>query len=120
MPIKWLCRFAQLAVALLGTQLAACTTVEIHTLDGAVKIERHVGVLAVELKPNAREQVVSATGIGIFVDGREFIVGYHNVKLALLGADCRLVVWIEKQGEAAALHELLGDRKDLCVVVNAQ
>jgi hypothetical protein len=60
MPFKWLCRFAQLAVALLGAQLAACTTVEIHTLDGAVKIERHVGVLGVELKPNAREQVVSS------------------------------------------------------------
>lgn len=110
-------RIAQFAaIILLATASAACARLEIHGRDGSVKIEHHFGVLAISLAPAAAAQVVSTTGFGVISTGRGVVIGYHDVEMALLGRDCRLILWIEKDEHLIAAYELLGERDDLCVV----
>ena len=117
MLIERLCRtIGSIAGAAAAAGLSACSTIEIQASDGRVEVKRHLGVLTVELSPAARAQLVSATGIGIIADGRQLIFGYQDLELALLGTDCRLVLWIEKAEHLTAAYELFGNRPDLCVV----
>ncbi len=110
-------RIAQLAaMALLAAASAACARLEIQGQDGSVEVERHFGVLAITLAPAAAAQVVSTTGFGVISTGRSVVIGYHNVELALLGRDCRLILWVEKAEHLTAAYELLGERDDLCVI----
>ena len=94
----------------------ACTWAEIRSGDGQVHIERHFGVVSLELPPDSRSRVVHLTGVGLISTGFEATLGYADLTLVALGNDCRLVVWFDNEEQIDDLRALLGEISDVCVV----
>ena len=107
---------AQFMTAVIAASLSACTTISIQNNDGSVDVKRHLGVLAVELTPNTRQQLFSAIGIGIMARTGELNLGYYDMDLALLGTECRLILWIKNEAQLTTAYELFGEHKDICVM----
>ena len=107
-------RVACLALAVFG--LVACARIEIREADGQLKIERHFGVISIRLEPGTAAQVVESNGIGVMSDGRALVVGYFDSHLALLGSDCRVVLWIEEREHLVTAHELFGGDTEVCAI----
>jgi hypothetical protein len=99
---------------------SACTLVEIHSGDGQVRSERHLGFVALELPPDTTSRVVHLTGLGIIRTGFETTVGYADVMVATLGDDCRLLVWIDTKDQIDHLHRLVPDSDNLCIMTESQ
>jgi hypothetical protein len=96
--------------------LAGCAVVRIESEGGDVRVERHWGVLAVNLAPTERSLLAETTALGVVKAWDGVTLGYYDSSLvALTPDDCRLVVWVEGSEQVAELRRLLGDRMDLCV-----
>lgn len=98
----------------------ACTWVEIHSGDGQVHVERHFGVVSLELAPDTRSRVVRLTSVGLVSTGFEATVGYADLTLVALGNDCRLVVWLYNEEQIDELRRLAGEISDACVMEQRQ
>jgi hypothetical protein len=103
-----------LCVALLGLQ--ACTVVHIEDArSGKVEVERHFGILSLELRPGT-EAIVESTSFGLVNTYGGMAIGYHSASLATLGpGTCRVVLWIRSDEQLKELRELLRERADVCV-----
>lgn len=86
-----LARVACLAACAGG--LAGCVTLRIEGDDGSVRVVRDVGILRVEIAQPRRAVVGSLSGFGIVGAPLGWSAGYTNQRWALLGNDCRTVVW---------------------------
>jgi hypothetical protein len=89
--------------------------VEVHSGDGQVRIERHLGFVSLELPPDAPSRVVRLTGVGLVSLGFDTTVGYADATLVTLGYDCRLLVWIDNPGQLDHLRSLVGTTDDICI-----
>jgi hypothetical protein len=72
---------------------AGCVTLRIEGDDGSVRVVHGAGVLRVELGQPKRAVVGSLTGFGIVGAPLGWSAGYTDQRWALLGNDCRTVVW---------------------------
>lgn len=96
--------------------LVGCAEVTVQSGNGQVRVERHFGILSIDLNPGTDAQLLKSTGFGLMQHGRGVTFGYQDMELAILGADCRLVLWIENRAQLVDVRELLGNRSDLCLV----
>lgn len=97
--------------------LAGCAEVSVHQADGTVTVERHFGVVAVQVEPGERSQLIETTGFGVIGSDRQVVLGYHAGQWAMLGSDdCRVVFWIEDEGQLREAQALLADRDDYCTL----
>lgn len=94
----------------------ACTRVEIQSGDGQIHVERHFGVVSLQLPPDTRSRVVHLTSVGLVRTGFEATVGYADLTLVALGNDCRLVVWLDNEEQIDELRRLAGKISDACVM----
>ncbi|MFU2487746.1 hypothetical protein [Thauera sp. WH-1] len=97
--------------------LAACTTVRIEsTLDpNAVRMERHWGVLAVELPDATSSYVAELRSFGLSRSPFGWTAGYARQSWAALDDECRVVVWVLTREELDAARQLASDSAGLCV-----
>ena len=96
--------------------LGGCTVVEVTDPEGKVQVTRGVGVVNVMLPEPERNIVTKTMGLGLVSTALGFTIGYASEELALLGPECRLVVWIRNEAEAATLAGLLAGHRDVCGV----
>jgi hypothetical protein len=82
-----------IACAAAAWGLAGCVTLRIEGDDGSVRVVRDVGVLHVEIAEPKRAIVGSLSGFGIVGAPLGWSAGYTTQRWALLGNDCRTVVW---------------------------
>jgi hypothetical protein len=94
--------------------------VEIHSADGQVRIERHLGFVSIELPPEIASRVVHLKGVGLVSIGFATTLGYADTTLVTLGTECRLLVWIDNAQQIDQLHSVLPDTGNLCVVTESK
>lgn len=116
---RWPARAAELVWSFLAVACSACTVVEIHSGDGQVRIERHLGFVSLELPPDAPSRVVRLTGVGLVSLGFDTTLGYADATLVTLGSECRLLVWIDRPDQIEHLRSLVGATEDLCMVTQS-
>lgn len=104
-------RLPPLGAALLAVALGACTSVTVVDRDGATKISRHFGFVAIELSPQTDAVVAEVTSLGYHGGPMGVTVGLNHTAIAATARDCRLIVWLRNR-----LDKLLGDTPGLCAV----
>lgn len=96
--------------------LPGCTTVHITGPDGELRVERHFGLVSIELAPDTHAVVAEVDSLGYQSGPLGVSLGWGRGTYAALPADCTLVVWLERPEQAENLRQLLGDPKGLCVI----
>ncbi|MDM0107954.1 hypothetical protein QTH97_23605 [Variovorax sp. J22R24] len=84
--------------AALAIGTAGCVTVHIEEQGGEVRTVRQVGVLRVELSNPAQAIAGSVSGIGVVGAPLGWSVGYTTQRWALMGSECRAVIWVAPGG----------------------
>lgn len=108
---------ARSAPALLLLLLAGCTVVNVHTAakDG-IEVTRGLGIVSLQVKPGAGAVLVDSVGFGVINGPDGVALGYRAATTVVLAHDsCRLLVWVNTEGELKELKDLL-QREDICVV----
>ena len=81
--------------AMLSSGLAGCVTVHIESKDGDVRTVRHAGLLQVQLASPEQAIVGSLSGVGLVGAPLGWSLGYTRQRWAVIGPECRAVVWLE-------------------------
>lgn len=104
----------RIAGLLLPAMLAGCTTVHLHSTDGAqVQVSRHVGWLQVTLDPGNQGLVVARSeGLGLGRTPQGATLGWWRETLAATGPrpGCHVVLWVDDSAQVARVHSLLAER----------
>lgn len=96
--------------------LTGCATVSITDPSGTTRVERHFGLISIELGPTTTAVVAEAKSFGYLGGPMGISLGVGQSRIAALPKDCRLVLWLEHPDQVENLKQLFGDRKDLCVI----
>ena len=107
-------RFAWLPLVV--AMLTGCATVSITDQSGTTRVERHFGLISIELDPTTTAVVAEANSFGYLGGPMGISLGVGQSRIAALPKDCRLVLWLEHPDQVENLKQQLGDRKDLCVI----
>jgi hypothetical protein len=83
---------------LAAATLAGCVTLNIEDREGKVRVVRNFGVLRVDVENPRRSVVGSIAGVGIVDAPLGWSLGFTRQRWALLGDDCRAVVWPPEGG----------------------
>jgi len=108
--------FLRLGLALAAPTLGGCMSVYITDAEGEVRVSRGVGLLRVEVSGPKRAVIGSVEGIGLLSDPLGWSAGYTRQRWALLGDDCRSVVWPGPGGLDERTREALARAASLCVM----
>lgn len=101
---------------MLVPMLGGCMSVYIIDAAGAVRVERGLGLLRVDAGDPKRTVIGSIDGIGLLADPLGWSVGYTRQRWALLGDDCRAVVWPGPGGLDPQARDALARAAAVCTV----
>lgn len=108
---------AIVSVLLASTGLGGCVTLEIQAADGHVDVQRRVGLLQVVLPQPASASIAgTVSGVGLVAGPLGWSLGVARERWALLGPDCRTVVWAPPQGFDASTRDLLARAAGVCLL----
>jgi hypothetical protein len=79
----------------LSFTLAGCMTVRIEATDGQITLQRHIGLLRLELPEPNGSVVGTLSGVGLLSTPMGFSAGYTQQRWALIGPLCRAVLWVD-------------------------
>lgn len=96
--------------------LVGCTTIRIEsTVDPAsVRMERHWGVLAVDLGGARSPYVADVSSFGLLRSPFGWTAGYARQNWAALDDECRVVVWVFTRDDLEAVRQLASNNAGLC------
>jgi hypothetical protein len=103
-------------VALLVGGLSACVTVNVVKDGQTVDVIRGFGVVRVEATDPQRSVVGALSGVGIVHAPLGWSVGYTRQRWALLGEDCRAVIWPEPGGLDERARAEIARAAGVCIV----
>lgn len=103
-------------LAWLGVMLSGCATVSITDQSGNTRVERHFGLVSIELGPGTSAVVAEASSFGYLSGPLGISLGIGRNRVAALPQDCRLVLWLDRPMQVEALRRQLGERNALCVI----
>ncbi len=106
--------FRPFAAATLVAACAGCTSITIAERDGTVRTCNAFGFPNIELSPGKEAMVAEITSLGYHSGPLGISVGFNHSQFALLGEDCRIVVWMRSPEDAKQLNQLLGERPGIC------
>lgn len=105
----WIASF--FSAALLG-----CTTISITEKDGKVRVSRSFGAITIEMVPGSKSVLAEAVGLGYLTGPLGTTIGFSKNSFAVLGRDCRLILWNSDKEQAKQLQELLGNHANVCII----
>lgn len=105
-----------LRAALTMVALSSCTIVEITDPEGATSVERRFGFTSIAIEPEHDAVMASLRSFGVAHTPLGFTAGYASHQLAVLGQDCRVVLWVESDEQRLAVEELAATLQEVCVV----
>lgn len=82
--------------------LSGCMTVQVDSGGGNVRVVRHFGALQLEVAPPTRSLIARVQGVGIFSSPLGMSAGYTQQQLAMLGPECRAVLWVSEASRLSA------------------
>ena len=96
--------------------IAGCTTINIQSADGQVSVQRHFGVLYVDIAGKDSGNTAQLVSFGASTTPLGFALGYSRQSwVQLPRGDCRLVLWVEDPDQLAAATRLANLTPTLCV-----
>ncbi len=107
-------RFGACTVAAFG--LAGCVTLRIEGADGHVEVVRSLGMLRVGLARPEQAIVGSISGVGLVGAPLGWSAGYTKQRWALLGNECRTVVWLAPGGIDESARAALARAAGVCLM----
>ena len=98
--------------------LASCAVIHIQTSGkDDVEVKQGVGIVSVNVKPEAGAVLVDSTSFGAINGFDGFSIGFHSATVAALAGDrCQLVLWIKTEDQLNELNQLLRDQTGVCVL----
>lgn len=100
--------------------LAGCTTVSISDKDGSTRIERHFGVVSIELAPRTSAVEVEVSSVGYLGGPMGITVGLTHSRITAMSRECRLIVWLAGEEPLAKLNKIFAGRRGLCALSSEQ
>ncbi len=108
---------AALVAIVIGIATTGCVSVRLESADGAVRVERSFGIVRIQVSEPRTAVVGSVTGLGAVADPLGWSLGYTRQRWALLGPQCRAVVWSEAGTTPSSdTTSRLGEAAGLCLV----
>ncbi len=97
--------------------LTCCGCVSVHITDhsGQVQVVRHVGYVQIQTAPGT-SVTGAVVGVGLVGAPLGWSLGYTTQRWALLGQECRLVVWLPAGPIDAATMQALAAAGGACVL----
>jgi hypothetical protein len=105
-----------LRAGLVAVALSSCAIVEITDPEGRTSIERRFGFTSIAVEPEREAVVASLRSFGLASTPLGFTAGYAAHQLAVLGEDCRVVLWVESEQQRLAVEQLAATLKEICIV----
>jgi hypothetical protein len=96
--------------------LSGCTVIEIADSDGAMRIERRLGFASITVQPPRDAVVARLRSFGLAHSPLGFTAGSAAHQLAVLGEDCRVVFWVEREQQLRALERLAATLSEVCII----
>jgi hypothetical protein len=109
-PLRTLCSLALVLSA------AACTTIRVSDQRGQVLVQRHFGLVSIELSPSTSAVVAETSGFGYLSAPLGATLGLVHSRIAALPEACHLVIWADSATSAERWQSVLGQAAGLCVV----
>ena len=101
---------------LLAAALApACTSVTIISPDDDVRVTRRFLAMGVLFDDPHASHVVRLRGVGYFAEPQGVAIGAHASDVAVLGDDCRAVIWVDSPAAAETVRAVVEDVAGACV-----
>ena len=118
LPIKWiavkpvtstlLSLRARSLLAICVVASSGCVSLHITETSGQIQVVRHVGYVHIQTLPGA-SVTGSVSGVGLVGGPLGWSLGYTTQRWALLGSDCRVVVWLPPgRADPAIVQSLVG------------
>jgi hypothetical protein len=102
-----------LACAVAGV---GCTIVEIRGSEGGVRIERHLGLAAIDLSPDHGPILAQLRSFGLASSSFGVQAGWASQSFSVLPASCHVVVWLKDAEALRELRDQLDAIHPVCVV----
>lgn len=106
-------------LGLLTALLSGCATVRIETNNELVRIERHWGVLTLEIVEPKKIQVVEVIAFGMIRSPFGWSAGYSHQTWAALGPECRLVLWVSDPEQIEIAKQLAFSTNRTCAITHS-
>ncbi len=94
---------------------SGCTIVHIHTPDGNIRVEKQFLSTGIVIEDNYVSRTIQTRGIGFSADSRSFLLGAYSRDTALLGPECRAVLWFSNAEEYKKLAPLVNASAGVCL-----
>lgn len=95
---------------------AGCVTLQVVAPDGQVRVTKHLGALLVGLASPDQAIVGTVSGIGVVGAPLGWTLGYTQQRWALIGSDCRALLWVPPDGLAQPLQDDLVRAAGVCLL----
>ncbi|MGN6152425.1 MAG: hypothetical protein ACTHOH_10525 [Lysobacteraceae bacterium] len=106
-----------------ATLLTGCTIVQVSTVGGEPRVERHFGFLQITPPPaTGSAMVVASHGLGLYANHSSLTVGAWREHSAIFSdaSVCRVVIWAEEKSEFESVRRTLmtngNELNDICVL----
>ena len=113
-----MCAAALAASCILAVQ--GCTIVHIRDDAGAVRVEKHFGVLKLDAGNATRAVVADTTVIGFGTDSLTTTLGFGRSRVALMPRECTLLIWSDNVSTVQAWKEHIPDLNLHCMINPSQ
>ena len=94
---------------------AGCYSVTVISPE-ETKIERGIGVVKINMNPNADSFLVELKGVGLASTPMGTSIGFISQEFAVVTDSCKLILWVEKRQDLENLQELIGDSENICTL----
>lgn len=117
MPARFVtfCTFIRTFFPLHTLFLSGCVSVHITDPAGQVTVVRNVGYVSIQA-PAGESVIGYVTGVGLVGAPLGWSFGYTTQRWALLGRDCRLVVWLPSSEIDPTFAQSLTTASNACLV----
>ena len=102
--------------ALIACFLSGCTVVHFAGDAANVRVERHFGILRMQVGASTHALIAETTVLGFGSDPLGMTFGFGHSRVAFLPPDCRIVVWNDSVSAARAWKSALADIDAQCSV----
>jgi len=93
-----------------------CTTIRIVDKNDAVSIERHFGVAAINVAPDAGAVSTYVASLGYLASPGGHAFGFTRQSITSTDDGCRVIVWVDKSVDRDQLVRSLESVESACFV----
>ena len=110
--------FLRAAALLCASVVSGCVSVRIEGPDGGVRVVRSVGLVMIDVAQPRTAVTGSISGVGIIQAPLGWSAGFTRQRWALLGRECRAVIWPPPGGLDEETRAAIGRTAGVCLMAD--